>query len=248
MNFQKGNARCRRIDLLLFFVMTQSVADMTAELCRGSCCCRSGCSLAIYRPWQALPSPFRRVARWFIQHTLALDSVFAIVFGCFSRIKKLLGWTETQMSVDTNSLRHILRQWVNDLNYPARSRSRHRAKNSIPWSQHSVRFTNIREHCASRPWALRNCQNPWDSRVIRETWHVWWACVSVCTPPSFFSTRPDCNQNWHAFADWSGNHSNPKQFDPPHPTPGGVSGGSFRSPHFKTSWNFMNCWENRFIL
>ena len=191
MNFQKGNARCRRIDLLLFFVLTQSVADMTAELCRGSCCCRSGCSLAIYRPWQALPSPFRQVARWFIQQTLALDSVFAIVFGCFSRIKKLLGWTETQISVDTNSLRHILRQWVNDLNYPARSRSRHRStvtvrvqKNSIPWSQHSVRFTIIREHCASRPWALRNCQNPWDSRVIRETWHVWCACVYP--PPLFF--------------------------------------------------------------
>ena len=60
-----------------------------------------------------------------------------------------------------------------------------RAKNSIPWSQHSVRFTNISEHCASRPWALRNCQNPWDSRVIRETWHVWCACLSV-PPPVFF--------------------------------------------------------------
>ena len=46
-------------------------------------------------------------------------------------------------------------------------------KNCIPWSQHSVRFTNIREHCVSRPWALRNCQNPWDSRGIRETWQVW---------------------------------------------------------------------------
>ena len=45
-------------------------------------------------------------------------------------------------------------------------------KNCIPWSQHSVRFTNIREHCVSRPWALRNCQNPWDSRGIRETWQV----------------------------------------------------------------------------
>ena len=46
-------------------------------------------------------------------------------------------------------------------------------KISIRWSQHSVRFTNIREHCVSRPWALRNCQNPWDSQVIRETWQVW---------------------------------------------------------------------------
>ena len=32
---------------------------------------------------------------------------------------------------------------------------------------------NIREHCIPRPWALRNCQNPWDSLVIRETWQVW---------------------------------------------------------------------------
>ena len=86
------------------------------------------------------------------------------------------------------------KQWVND---PARSRSPvncyslgaliisrrvpclptsklyARKKISIPWSQHSVRFTNIREHCVSRPWALRNCLNPWDSRVIRETWRVW---------------------------------------------------------------------------
>ena len=48
-----------------------------------------------------------------------------------------------------------------------------RQKISIPWSQHSVRFTNIHEHCVSRPWALKNCPNPWDSRVIRETWRVW---------------------------------------------------------------------------
>ena len=32
-------------------------------------------------------APFRRVARWFIQQTLVLDSVFEIAFGCFSRIK-----------------------------------------------------------------------------------------------------------------------------------------------------------------
>ena len=52
-------------------------------------------------------------------------------------------------------------------------------KNCIPWSQHSVRFTNIREHCVSRPWALRNCQNPWDSRGIRETWQVCYAHTCV---------------------------------------------------------------------
>ena len=46
-------------------------------------------------------------------------------------------------------------------------------KNCIPRSQHSVRFTNIRELCVSRPWALRNCQNPWDSREIRESWRLW---------------------------------------------------------------------------
>ena len=45
-------------------------------------------------------------------------------------------------------------------------------KNCIPRSQHSVRFTNIRELCVSRPWALRNCQNPWDSREIRESWRL----------------------------------------------------------------------------
>ena len=37
-----------------------------------------------------------RVTRWFIQQTPACDSVFALVFGCFSRIKKLLGQTETR--------------------------------------------------------------------------------------------------------------------------------------------------------
>ena len=46
-------------------------------------------------------------------------------------------------------------------------------KNCIPRSQHSVRFTNIRELCVSRPWALRNCQNPWVSREIRESWRLW---------------------------------------------------------------------------
>ena len=76
------------------------------------------------------------------------------------------------------------KQWVNDFNYPARSRSPVNfyslvrvQKISIPWSQHSVRFTNIREHCVSWPWALRNCQNPCDSRVIRETWQVCLMCV-----------------------------------------------------------------------
>ena len=163
---------------------------MTAELCRGSCCCRSGYSLAIYRPWQALPSPFRRVARWLIQ--LALDSVFAIVFGCFSRIKKLLGWTETQMSVDTNSLRHILRQWMNYLNYPARSRSRHRSTvtvrvqkivfpdHNIPWdSQISVSI--VRPVSLEKlPKSVRLTGNPWDlTRLV---------CVCVCLypPPLFF--------------------------------------------------------------
>ena len=34
--------------------------------------------------------PFSRLARWFIQHTLALDLVFAIVFGCFSSITKIM--------------------------------------------------------------------------------------------------------------------------------------------------------------
>ena len=44
-------------------------------------------------------APFRRVARWFIQHILARDSVSAIVFGYFSRIKKLLGRTEKRIRV-----------------------------------------------------------------------------------------------------------------------------------------------------
>ena len=35
-------------------------------------------------------APFGRVARWFIQQTLALDSVFATVLRVF-RVKKLLG-------------------------------------------------------------------------------------------------------------------------------------------------------------
>ena len=38
-------------------------------------------------------APFRWVACWFIQLALAWDSVFAIVFWCFSRVKKLLGRT-----------------------------------------------------------------------------------------------------------------------------------------------------------
>ena len=190
MNFQKGNPRCRRIDLLIFFVLTQSVAAMIAELCRGSCCCRSGCSLAIYRPWQALPSPFWQVARWFIQQTTGLG--FPDSFWCFSRIKKLLGWTETQMSVDTNSLRHILRQWVNDLNYPARSRSRHRSTvtvrlqkivfpdHNIPWdSQNSqISVSIVPPGLEKLSKCVRLTGNPWNfTRLV---------CVCVCLYPPFF--------------------------------------------------------------
>ena len=121
-----------------------------------------------------------------------------------------------------------------------------RAKNSIHWSQHSVRFTNIREHCASRPWALRNCQNPWVSRVIRETWHVWCACVSVCLyPPPLF--RHDL-----LTATKFGTHV---RIDPgiirtqnnlTHPTPGGGSRGILRGQKFnKRLENVMNCPENQ---
>ena len=53
--------------------------------------------------------PFRRVARWFIQRTNqpAQDSDFATVFWCFSRIKKLLGRTETRTRemMDRQSIR-----------------------------------------------------------------------------------------------------------------------------------------------
>ena len=48
------------------------------------CCCRSCCR------WRSIDRDRR------IQQTLALDSVFAIAFVCFSRIKKLLGQTVTR--------------------------------------------------------------------------------------------------------------------------------------------------------
>ena len=51
-------------------------------------CCGSDGSLAI-QPW---PHCYR--CGWSIQQPYARDSAFAIVYGCFSRIKKMLGRTE----------------------------------------------------------------------------------------------------------------------------------------------------------
>ena len=75
------NSHCRRFDWLIFAVFTQFVA---AKYYRS--CCGSDDSLAIhcYR-W-----------RWSIQKPHAGGSAFPIVYGCFSRIKKMLGRTETR--------------------------------------------------------------------------------------------------------------------------------------------------------
>ena len=50
-------------------------------------------------------------------------------------------------------------------------------------------------------------------------------CLCVCTP-HFFSTQPsECNQIWHAYADWSGNHSNHNNLTHPSGVPEGILGG-----------------------
>ena len=73
-----------RFELLLFTVLAQSVAAMIAVSCR------TVGSVALNHDRTYWP-------RWFIQvNSRAGDSVFAIVFGCFSRITKLIGRTETR--------------------------------------------------------------------------------------------------------------------------------------------------------
>ena len=81
-----SNSRCRRFDVLLFAAF--------CSICRRYDHCSRGSWRLIDR--DLCYAPFRWGASLFIQQTLARDSVFAIVFGCFSRIKKLLGRTETR--------------------------------------------------------------------------------------------------------------------------------------------------------
>ena len=88
------NSRCRRFDLLLFHRFG-AICRHDGRCCRRSACHRSDRLMAIDRPWPALiNAPFRRVARWFIQLTLARDLIFAKVFECFYAYKKMLGRTE----------------------------------------------------------------------------------------------------------------------------------------------------------
>ncbi len=48
----------------------------------------------------------------------------------------------------------------------------------LVFPDHNIRWdSQISVSIVSRPWALRNCQNPWDSRVIRETWQVWFIII-----------------------------------------------------------------------
>ena len=81
------NSRCRRFHLLLFTCSAQPVAAMTVAVSAGR--------------WRSIDRnrgsnrPFS-TARCFIQHQLARESVFAIVVGCFSRVRQFLGRTETQ--------------------------------------------------------------------------------------------------------------------------------------------------------
>ena len=84
------DSRCRRFELLLFTDLAQPVAAMTAVVPAGRWrsidCVATGVSAA--------PS----AACCFIQHKLARESGFAIMFGCFSRINKFIGRTETRTS------------------------------------------------------------------------------------------------------------------------------------------------------
>ena len=73
------------LKFLLFTVLFQSIAAMIA--------------VAPTARWRSSMTTLRR--RWFIQVNGRLgdragDSIFAIVFGCFLRIKKMLGRTETR--------------------------------------------------------------------------------------------------------------------------------------------------------
>ena len=100
MNFQTGKdskptffkssrytSCCRRFDLLVFAFLAQSfaakIAVVTAHVVAGDRLTMTGVIVS-----------FRWVASLFIQQRLVQDSVFAIVFWCFSCIKKLLGRTE----------------------------------------------------------------------------------------------------------------------------------------------------------
>ena len=78
------NSRCRHFDLLLFGGLAQSVAAIIAVVATHVV---AGDRLIV----TGVTTPFRRVARCFIQQTLVRDSILAIVFGCFFASKKIHG-------------------------------------------------------------------------------------------------------------------------------------------------------------
>ena len=70
--------------LVVFVVLAQSVGAMTIK-----------CSCVLAGHGRPITSEFS-VTPLFIQQPYARDSAFAKVYGCFSRIKKMLGRTETR--------------------------------------------------------------------------------------------------------------------------------------------------------
>ena len=75
------NSRCRRFDVLLFAVLTQSVAAMIAVVgAHVVACDRSTVAglTPLFGQWLAFHST----------DNIARDSILAIIFGCFSRIKQ----------------------------------------------------------------------------------------------------------------------------------------------------------------